>query len=107
MWGEDNSTLIASTYMPTGRATPVEGGWRFSGKWKFSSGIEHCEWVFLGGLTVKDEATGTFIWSESFRLSMANWFEAQQRIIRRIATSLNVQLSAERLVRLAGEHLAS
>jgi len=58
VWGEDNSTLIASTYMPTGRATPVEGGWRFSGKWKFSSGIEHCQWVFLGGVTVKDEATG-------------------------------------------------
>ena len=53
-------------------------------------------------MVLKDEATGTFIWSESFRLSLANWFEAQQRIIRRIATSLNVQLSAERLVRLAG-----
>lgn len=54
-------------------------------------------------LVLKDEATGIFIWSESFRLSLANWFEAQQRIIRRIATSLNVQLSVERLVRLAGE----
>ena len=54
-------------------------------------------------MVLKDEVTGTFIWSESFRLSLANWFEAQQRIIRRIASSLNVQLSAERLVRLAGE----
>jgi DNA-binding SARP family transcriptional activator/TolB-like protein len=54
-------------------------------------------------MVLKDEATGTFIWSESFRLSLGNWFEAQQRIIRRIATSLNVQLSAERLIRLAGE----
>jgi tetratricopeptide (TPR) repeat protein len=43
------------------------------------------------------------MWSESFRLGLNNWFEAQQRIIRRIATSLNVQLSAERLMRLAGE----
>jgi 3-hydroxy-9,10-secoandrosta-1,3,5(10)-triene-9,17-dione monooxygenase len=58
VWGDDNSILIASTYMPTGRATPVEGGYRFSGKWKFSSGVEHCQWIFLGGLTVKDEATG-------------------------------------------------
>jgi len=58
VWGEDDSVLIASTYMPTGRATPVEGGYRFSGKWKFSSGVEHCQWIFLGGLTVKDEATG-------------------------------------------------
>jgi 3-hydroxy-9,10-secoandrosta-1,3,5(10)-triene-9,17-dione monooxygenase len=51
VWGQDTGTLIASTYMPTGKATPVEGGWRFSGKWKFSSGCEHCQWIFLGGLT--------------------------------------------------------
>jgi DNA-binding SARP family transcriptional activator/TolB-like protein len=54
-------------------------------------------------MVLKDDRTGIFVWSESFRLSLGNWFEAQQRIIRRIATSLNVQLSAERLVRLAGE----
>jgi DNA-binding SARP family transcriptional activator/TolB-like protein len=50
-----------------------------------------------------DDTTGIYVWSESFRLSLNNWFEAQQRIIRRIAMSLNVQLSAERLMRLAGE----
>ena len=54
-------------------------------------------------MVLRDEATGIYIWSESFRLSLDNWFETQQRIIRRIATSLNVQLSAERLMRLAGE----
>ncbi len=54
-------------------------------------------------MVLRDEATGIYVWSESFRLGLNNWFEAQQRIIRRIATSLNVQLSAERLMRLAGE----
>jgi len=54
-------------------------------------------------MVLRDEATGIYIWSESLRLSLDNWFEAQQRIIRRITTSLNVQLSAERLMRLAGE----
>ncbi|SHG62939.1 BTAD domain-containing putative transcriptional regulator [Bradyrhizobium erythrophlei] len=54
-------------------------------------------------MVLRDEATGIYIWSESLRLSLDNWFETQQRIIRRIATSLNVQLSAERLKRLAGE----
>ena len=53
-------------------------------------------------MVLRDEATGIYVWSESFRLSLDNWFETQQRIIRRIATSLNVQLSAERLMRLAG-----
>ena len=54
-------------------------------------------------MVLRDDATGIYVWSESFRLSLDNWFETQQRIIRRIATSLNVQLSAERLMRLAGE----
>jgi DNA-binding SARP family transcriptional activator/tetratricopeptide (TPR) repeat protein len=54
-------------------------------------------------MLLRDDTTGTYVWSESFRLGLNNWFEAQQRIIRRIAMSLNVQLSTERLMRLAGE----
>lgn len=50
VFGKDPSTLIASTYMPKGQVTPVEGGFKFSGRWGFSSGIDHCDWVFLGGL---------------------------------------------------------
>ncbi len=54
-------------------------------------------------MLLRDDTTGIYVWSESFRLGLDNWFETQQRIIRRIATSLNVQLSAERLMRLAGK----
>jgi DNA-binding SARP family transcriptional activator/TolB-like protein len=54
-------------------------------------------------MVLRDDSTGIYVWSESFRLALGNWFETQQRIIRRIAMSLNVQLSAERLMRLAGE----
>ncbi|MHB8268828.1 BTAD domain-containing putative transcriptional regulator [Bradyrhizobium sp.] len=54
-------------------------------------------------MVLRDDTTGIYVWSESFRLGLNNWFDAQQRIIRRIAMSLNVQLSAERLMRLAGE----
>ena len=50
VWGQNSATLIASTYMPVGKAEKVEGGYRFSGRWGFSSGVEHCEWIFLGGL---------------------------------------------------------
>ena len=54
-------------------------------------------------MVLRDDTSGIYVWSESFRLGHGNWFEAQQRIIRRIATSLNVRLSTERLMRLAGE----
>jgi 3-hydroxy-9,10-secoandrosta-1,3,5(10)-triene-9,17-dione monooxygenase len=50
VFGKNPSTLIASTYMPKGQVTPVEGGFKFSGRWGFSSGIDHADWVFLGGL---------------------------------------------------------
>ncbi|WP_245732400.1 flavin-dependent monooxygenase [Solimonas aquatica] len=50
VWAQDTDVLIASTYMPKGQVKPVDGGFRFSGRWGFSSGIDHCEWVLLGGL---------------------------------------------------------
>ena len=35
--------------MPSGVAKPADGGFRISGRWKYASGCEHCEWAFLGG----------------------------------------------------------
>ena len=49
VWGKDNTTLICSSLMPVGQAKPVEGGFRFSGNWKYASGCDHCEWAYLGG----------------------------------------------------------
>jgi 3-hydroxy-9,10-secoandrosta-1,3,5(10)-triene-9,17-dione monooxygenase len=50
VWGEDRSTLISSSYAPTGKIARAEGGYRVSGRWSFSSGCDHCGWVFLGGM---------------------------------------------------------
>jgi 3-hydroxy-9,10-secoandrosta-1,3,5(10)-triene-9,17-dione monooxygenase len=54
VWGKDSSVLVASPYMPGGTATPVEGGFEFSGRWSYSSGSEHCDWTFLGGFVNGD-----------------------------------------------------
>jgi len=50
VWGEDDNTLISSSYMPVGKVTRAEGGYRLSGRWNFSSGSKHCEWAFLGAM---------------------------------------------------------
>jgi len=50
VWKDDTSVLIASSYMPVGKVEPVDGGYKFSGRWAFSSGCDHCDWVFLGGM---------------------------------------------------------
>lgn len=55
VWGEDTNTRLSSSYAPTGKAQVAEGGYRLSGKWSFSSGCDHCQWVLLGGLVFNDE----------------------------------------------------
>jgi 3-hydroxy-9,10-secoandrosta-1,3,5(10)-triene-9,17-dione monooxygenase len=50
LWGKDNAVLICSSLMPTGTAVPAPGGFRLSGRWKFSSGCGHCGWAYLGGM---------------------------------------------------------
>ena len=50
VWGEDDSTLISSSYMPVGKVEHVEGGYKLSGHWGFSSGSKHCDWAFLGAM---------------------------------------------------------
>ena len=49
VWADDPSVLISSSYAPTGQVRRVEGGFRISGRWSFSSGCDHCDWAFLGG----------------------------------------------------------
>lgn len=48
VWGPDPEVWIASPYAPMGVATPVDGGYLFTGRWQFSSGTDHCRWIFLG-----------------------------------------------------------
>ncbi|GAB3489435.1 3-hydroxy-9,10-secoandrosta-1,3,5(10)-triene-9,17-dione monooxygenase [Amycolatopsis cihanbeyliensis] len=49
VWGENEDTLVSSSYAPMGKAQVVDGGYRLSGRWSFSSGCDHATWVFLGG----------------------------------------------------------
>ncbi|WP_109506165.1 3-hydroxy-9,10-secoandrosta-1,3,5(10)-triene-9,17-dione monooxygenase oxygenase subunit [Nocardioides speluncae] len=55
VWGADTSVRASSSYAPTGRAVLTEGGYTLSGKWSFSSGCDHADWVLLGGLVLNDE----------------------------------------------------
>jgi 3-hydroxy-9,10-secoandrosta-1,3,5(10)-triene-9,17-dione monooxygenase len=49
VWGGQPDALISSSYAPTGKVTRVDDGFRLSGRWSFSSGCDHCQWIFLGG----------------------------------------------------------
>lgn len=48
-------------------------------------------------LTLKEAATGVLLWSERLELSAAEWMNAQQTVMRRLAAALKVNVSAERM----------
>jgi len=53
-WGRDSSTLICSSLMPAGKAAPADGGFRLSGRWKYASCCDHCDWALLGAMVAAD-----------------------------------------------------
>lgn len=81
IWGDSPDVLIASAFVfPAGHAYRVEGGYRISGRWKFSSGIDSCRWSMVGAI-VHDEATGEgeyrmFLVPESDYRQIDTWFVA-------------------------------
>jgi len=49
VWGDDHNVMVSSAFDPVGRARPVAGGFSFSGRHGFSSGIDHASWMICGG----------------------------------------------------------
>ncbi len=45
IWGDTRAVVSNGPPAPSSRAVPVEGGYRLSGRWDFSTGIPHGTWV--------------------------------------------------------------
>jgi len=73
VWAEDASVLISSAYAPVGKVTPVEGGYRLSGRWSFSSGSEHCQWAFLGAVVPTADAPFDMINYRTFLVPISDY----------------------------------
>ncbi len=57
VWGADADAILSSSNMPGGRLRPEPGGgYRLSGRWRFSSGVDHADWLMLGALREGDGA---------------------------------------------------
>jgi 3-hydroxy-9,10-secoandrosta-1,3,5(10)-triene-9,17-dione monooxygenase len=53
IFGGPRPARVCGVLAPTGTATPVDGGYRVSGKWGFASGCLHANWA-TGGVVVVD-----------------------------------------------------
>ncbi|MGE0114422.1 MAG: acyl-CoA dehydrogenase [Steroidobacteraceae bacterium] len=50
VWGKDPEVRLSSSYVPFGKVTKVDGGFKLAGRWHYSSGSDHCQWALLGGM---------------------------------------------------------
>lgn len=82
VWGVDPDMLIASSFIfPSGHAMRVPGGYRLSGRWPFSSGVDPSRWNMLAGVVEpQDDAEAPeyriFLLPEKDYSIIDTWFTA-------------------------------
>jgi alkylation response protein AidB-like acyl-CoA dehydrogenase len=69
--------LASSGFTPTGATVePVDGGWRVSGRWGFSSGCDHAQWALLAGIVPDERGYVLFVIPRSDWQIEDTWFVA-------------------------------
>ena len=56
VWGDTPQAVVSSSLAPRNNGVPVDGGWRLTGDFPFSSGCDHAQWAILGART--EDAAG-------------------------------------------------
>ena len=51
LWRDNPDSVFVDSFNPTGKAEPVHGGFRLSGRWGFQSGLPWAEWSSVGAIT--------------------------------------------------------
>lgn len=63
VWGDTPDALVCSAFVPDrSDFTPAPGGYRLSGRWKFSSGVDYAHWVMLGAPLARGSGAPEMIW---------------------------------------------
>jgi 3-hydroxy-9,10-secoandrosta-1,3,5(10)-triene-9,17-dione monooxygenase len=77
VWEVDADARASSSLAPTGSVRRVNCGFRLSGRWHFSSGVDHCGWALLGAV-VPDDGSGAefrtfFVPRKDFSIDHESW----------------------------------
>ena len=51
IFGNHPYIIAPGSLAPNGQATPVEGGYRISGRWQWGTGVMHADWAMVGAIT--------------------------------------------------------
>ena len=81
IWRDDPRVLIASSYAPIGKVVHVDGGFRLSGRWSFSSGVDPSDWIIINSIVPErdnpDRRHGyTFLFPKSDVTVVDDWYVA-------------------------------
>ncbi len=70
---------------PTGMAAPEDGGFRLSGRWEWSTGIMHADWVLVGAITAGGDRerpdVGMYVVPRSEVTVLDTWTEVYGRLL--------------------------
>jgi indole-3-acetate monooxygenase len=55
----DASSVVGGVFAPRGKAVAGPDGYRVTGRWPFSSGVDHCDWVMGGCIVFEDDGPRT------------------------------------------------
>jgi len=58
IYKSDPRPKIGTSFMPASKVTRAPGGFRVTGEWSFSSGIDHSDWAILGGAVPAADGSG-------------------------------------------------
>ena len=76
LWGENPDAMMSTSLAPVGKVERAAGGYRLTGRWPFSSGVDHCGWVVLGG-TAPDGSGGVYhtflVPRRDYTIDQASW----------------------------------
>src|SRR5579863_177844 len=71
IWSDNPDHLIGSAFIFTcGKATRVAGGYRVSGRWPFSSGVDPSTWLLVGAMVEGDSGDAAY---RMFLVPQGSW----------------------------------
>ncbi len=56
---DDPGVLLSGSYAPVGTCEAVDGGWRVTGSWSYSSNVDNCGWALIGVFFPPEDGEGT------------------------------------------------
>lgn len=78
IWGDNPDALVSGSYAPAATARPVDGGYRLSGRFAFSSGCPGADWNLCGAMVPRGPEGGlvpafTIVPKRDYSIDFESW----------------------------------